>query len=191
MDRNQDNKCIEKVLAGDRNAYAILVDRYKDMVFSLALRMVRNREEAEEIAQDAFVKAFIALGSFKRKSKFSTWLYKIVYNTAISSLRKREVEKVDMDDGNLPDTEFADSRGVYASLNNEERKRFIEEALEKLDEEERFLIIMYYYEERELDDIAIITGLSKSNVKVRLFRTRKKMLIYLKSYLKEETYSLL
>ena len=191
MDRNQDNKCIEKVLAGDRNAYAILVDRYKDMVFSLALRMVRSREEAEEIAQDSFVKAFRSLGSFKRKSKFSTWLYKIVYNTAISSLRKREVEKIDMDDGNLPDTEFADSRGINASLNNEERKRFIEEALEKLDEEERFLIIMYYYEERELDDIAIITGLSKSNVKVRLFRTRKKMLIYLKSYLKEETYSLL
>ena len=191
MDRNQDNKCIEKVLAGDRNAYAILVDRYKDMVFSLALRMVRSREEAEEIAQDSFVKAFRSLGSFKRKSKFSTWLYKIVYNTAISSLRKREAEKVDMDDGNLPDTEFADSRGINAALGIDERKKYIEAALEKLDEKERVLIIMYYYEERELDEIAMITGLSKSNVKVRLFRIRKKMLTYLKSSLKEETYSLL
>ena len=191
MDRNQDNKCIEKVLAGDRNAYSILVDRYKDMVFSLALRMARSREEAEEIAQDAFVKAFRSLGSFKGKSRFSTWLYKIVYNTAISSLRKKEIERTEMDDGNLPDTEFTDSHGVYASLTKEERKRFIEYAIEILDEEDRFLIIMYYYEDRDLEEMAMITGMTKSNIKVRLFRSRKRMLAYLKSYLKEETYSLL
>ena len=191
MDRDPDYKCIEKVLAGDRNAYAILVDRYKDMVFSLALRLMRSREEAEEIAQDAFVKAFRSLASFKGKSRFSTWLYKIVYNTAISSLRKKEIERIQMDDGNLPDTELTESHSIYSSLTNEERKKFIDNALEILDEEEKFMIIMYYYEDRELDEVAAITGLTKTNVKVRLYRARKKMLIYLKSYLQEETYSLL
>ena len=191
MDRDQDYKCIEKVLAGDRNAYAILVDRYKDMVFSLALRLMRTREEAEEIAQDAFVKAFRSLASFKGKSRFSTWLYKIVYNTAISSLRKREIERIQMDENNLPDTELTESHSVYSSLTDEERKKFIDNALEILDEEEKFMIIMYYYEDRELDEVAAITGLSKTNVKVRLYRSRKKMLVFLKSYLQEETYSLL
>ena len=191
MDRDPDYKCIEKVLAGDRNAYAILVDRYKDMVFSLALRLMRSREEAEEIAQDAFMKAFRSLASFKGKSRFSTWLYKIVYNTAISSLRKKEIERIQMDDGNLPDTELTESHSIYSSLTNEERKKFIDNALEILDEEEKFMIIMYYYEDRELDEVAAITGLTKTNVKVRLYRARKKMLIYLKSYLQEETYSLL
>jgi len=191
VDKDQDIIYIDKVLAGDRNAFAILVDRYKDMVYSLALRMVRNREEAEEIAQDAFVKAFKSLGGFKRKSRFSTWLYRIVYTTAISSLRKKEIDRLEMEDGNIPDTGITDYRGAYETLNAEERKKFIEQALDCLDEEDRFLVIMYYYEERELDDIAEITGLAKSNVKVRLFRSRKRMLAYLKSYLKEETYSLL
>jgi RNA polymerase sigma-70 factor (ECF subfamily) len=191
VDRDQENNCIDKILAGDRNAYAILVDNYKDMVFSLALRLVRNREEAEEIAQDAFVKAFRSLGSFKGKARFSTWLYKIVYNTAISSLRKKEIEKVQMDNGNVPDLELTDSTSMYASLSEEERKRFIDHALEILEEEEKVLIIMYYFEARELDELAEITGLSKTNVKVRLYRSRQKMLTFLKSYLQEETYSLL
>ncbi len=191
MNRDGDNICVEKVLSGDRNAYAVLVDRYKNMVLTLALRLVRNREEAEEIAQDAFVKAFRSLPGFRGKSKFSTWLYRIVYNTAISSLRKKETERVQAVGDDLPDTEPAESRSMYASLTGEERKKFIDKALETLSEEERFLVIMHYYEDSELDELAEITGLTKTNVKVRLHRTRKKMMAYLRSYLKEETYSLL
>jgi RNA polymerase sigma-70 factor (ECF subfamily) len=191
VDRDQDIICIDKVLAGDRNAYAILVDRYKDMVFSLALRMVRNREEAEEIAQDAFVKAYRSLGSFKRKSRFSTWLYKIVYTTAISRLRKKEFERLEMEDGNIPEAELTDNQGAYDALSSAERKKFIDQALDSLDNDDRFLILMYYYNERELDEIAEMTGLTKSNVKVRLFRSRKRMLSYLNLYLKEEIHSIL
>ena len=191
MDTEQDHKYIKRVLAGDRNAYAVLVDRYKDMVFSLALKLMHNREEAEEIAQDAFVKAYRSLSGFKGNSRFSTWLYRIVYNTAISSLRRKEVEKVQMDEANLPDIEFTESSSSYVALSKEERKKFIARALDNLDAEERFLIIMYYYEDRDMEEMAEITGLTKTNVKVKLHRTRKKMLIFLKSYLKEETYSLL
>jgi RNA polymerase sigma factor (sigma-70 family) len=191
VDRDQDLKCIEKILDGDRNAYAFLVDRYKDMAYSLALRMVRNREEAEEIAQDAFVKAFRSLSSFKGNSRFSTWLYKIVYNTSISSLRKKEIEKLDLDEASLPAADITESSSAYASLNNAERSKFLEKALEVLDEDERFLIIMYYYEELDIDELAAITSLTKTNTKVRLFRSRKKMLAYLELYLKEETYNLI
>ena len=123
MDTEQDHKYIKRVLAGDRNAYAVLVDRYKDMVFSLALKLMHNREEAEEIAQDAFVKAYRSLSGFKGNSRFSTWLYRIVYNTAISSLRRKEVEKVQMDEANLPDIEFTESSSSYVARRKEERKK--------------------------------------------------------------------
>ena len=92
VDKDQDIDCIEKVVAGDRNAFAFLVDRYKDMVFSVALRMARNTEEAEEIAQDAFVKAFLSLASFRGKARFSTWLYRIVPPN-LSGLRAHHPKK--------------------------------------------------------------------------------------------------
>ena len=83
VEHQQDKIYINKVLEGDRNAFAYLVDKYKTMVYSLALRLVKDREEAEEISQDAFIKAYQSLASFKGKAKFSSWLYRIVYNTAI------------------------------------------------------------------------------------------------------------
>ena len=87
-----DNELISKVLSGDQQAYAGLVSRYQNYVFTLALRVVKSREDAEEVAQDSFIKAYKYLADFKGASKFSTWLYTIVNNTAISFLRKKKVE---------------------------------------------------------------------------------------------------
>ena len=191
VEHQQDNIYITKVLEGDRNAFAYLVDKYKTMVYSLALRLVKDREEAEEISQDAFIKAYQSLASFKGKAKFSSWLYRIVYNTAISKLRQQPAGRVSLDEPNIPDTLYLESKENYDTLSADERKKYLEKALDSLDSDEKMLIILYYYEEQDLDEIASIAGLTKTNTKVKLFRARKKMLTVLQSYLKEETYNLL
>jgi RNA polymerase sigma-70 factor (ECF subfamily) len=191
VEHQQDNIYIAKVLEGDRNAFAYLVDKYKTMVYSLALRLVKDREEAEEISQDAFIKAYQSLASFKGKAKFSSWLYRIVYNTAISKLRQQPAGRVSLDESNIPDTLYLESKENYDTLSADERKKYLEKALDSLDSDEKMLVILYYYEEQDLDEIASIAGLTKTNTKVKLFRARKKMLTVLQSYLKEETYNLL
>src|SRR5688500_5845045 len=92
-----DNEIISKVLGGDQQAYAILVDRYQNYVFTLSLRFTKNREDAEEVSQDIFIKAYRALADFKGNSKFSTWLYTIVNNTCISFLRKKKLQSHSLD----------------------------------------------------------------------------------------------
>ncbi len=191
VDHQQDNIYIIKVLEGDRNAFAYLVDKYKTMVYSLALRLVKDREEAEEISQDAFIKAYQSLASFKGKAKFSSWLYRIVYNTAISKLRQQPAGKVSLDESNITDTLYLESKENYDTLSAGERKKYLDKALDSLDSDEKMFVILYYYEEQDLDEIALIAGLTKTNTKVKLFRARKKMLTVLKGYLKEETYNLL
>jgi RNA polymerase sigma-70 factor (ECF subfamily) len=191
VEQEQDSIYIKKVLDGDRNAFAYLVDRYKTMVFTLALQITKNREEAEEIAQDTFIKAFQSLKGFQGKAKFSSWLYRIVYNTAISHIRKKEKGRISLDETDIPESLYVESVKNHESLSADERKKYLEVALDSLDQDERMFIILYYYEERELDEIAQIAGLTKTNTKVRLFRARKKMLMVLESYLKEEKYSLL
>jgi RNA polymerase sigma factor (sigma-70 family) len=191
VDHPEDNIYITKVLEGDRNAYAYLVDKYKTMVYSLALRLVKDKEEAEEISQDAFVKAYQSLASFKGKAKFSSWLYRIVYNTAISKLRQQPAGKVSLDESNITDILYMESIEHYEALAAGERKKYLEKALDSLESDEKMFVILYYYEERDLDEIATIAGLTKTNTKVKLYRSRKKMLMVLQSYLKEETYNLI
>ena len=191
VEHQQDNIYISKVLEGDRNAFAYLVDKYKTMVYSLALRLVKDREEAEEISQDAFIKAYQSLASFKGKAKFSSWLYRIVYNTAISKLRQQPAGRVSLDESNIPETLYLESKENYDTLSATERKKYLEKALDSLESDEKMFVILYYYEEQDLDEIASIAGLTKTNTKVKLFRARKKMLTVLQSHLHEETYNLL
>ena len=149
------------------------------------------KEEAEEISQDAFIKAYQSLASFKGKAKFSSWLYRIVYNTSISMLRQQSSGRVSLDETNISETLYQESKENYDTLSATERKKYLEKALESLESDEKMFVILYYYEERDLDEIASIAGLTKTNTKVKLFRARKKMLTVLQSYLKEETYNLL
>jgi len=170
-----DNHYIDRVLNGDVPAYAMLVSKHKNMVFSIALKILNNREDAEEIAQDCFLKVFQALKTFEKKSKFSTWLYRIVYNAAISRTRKKRLELVPMDDyviQNFTDDEV--SQGI-GDLDPEEQKEMIEQAMKRLTDDENLLITLFYKGENSIEDISSITGLSMSNVKVRLHRIRKKL----------------
>jgi RNA polymerase sigma-70 factor (ECF subfamily) len=186
MEYKEDKHYMDRVLKGEANAYAFLVNKYKSMAYSLALKLVRNREDAEEIAQDAFIKAYQSLHQFRGSARFSTWLYRIVYNSAISRIRRSSAELISIDDSGYAEKESPDINDAYYRLKEQDRKKFLDIALEKLEPEENFLITLYYYEEKELDEIAQITGMTKNNAKVKIFRVRQKMMRLLEKFLSKE-----
>ncbi len=188
MEKHDDSYYIEKVLAGQANYFSYIVDKYQDIVFSIALKVLRNREEAEEMAQESFIKAYKSLGSFKGKAKFSTWLYRITYNTCISETRKRKNHFTSTDDIQIKDeAEEMNLDGIP----EENRAKYIQAALKKLPEDEYTLVLLYYFEEQSVDDICKVTGLSESNAKVKLYRARKKLYTILNDMLKDELYTIL
>lgn len=188
MEKNSDILYIDKVLAGNLNAFSYLIDRHKDKAFNLAFRICGNREEAEEIAQDAFLKAFRSLKDFRKKSSFSTWLYRIVYNTSISLVRARGLRVLSLEEFPADAVDFlSESKNEDEAIDNY-RNSLVNFALQKLQEEERGLITLYYYDDLETDEIARITGIRKQNIKVRLFRARQKMADIIKTVEKKNVF---
>jgi RNA polymerase sigma factor (sigma-70 family) len=181
MDYKGDKYYIEQVLSGKQNAFTYLVDRHKDHAYNLALRICGSHVEAEEISQDSFVKAYRSLKQFKMKSSFATWLYRIVYNTAISLVRVRKKAPLSLEDFPVDATDFIGVNTSEEEAENEFRSILVSFALQKLSEEERGLIGLYYYEELSNEEISQITGISKSNIKVKLFRARHKMIEIIKN----------
>lgn len=188
MEKNSDILYIDKVLAGNLNAFSYLIDRHKDKAFNLAFRICGNREEAEEIAQDAFLKAFRSLKDFRKKSSFSTWLYRIVYNTSVSLVRARGIRVLSLEEFPADAVDFlSESKNEDEAIDNY-RNSLVNFALQKLQEEERGLITLYYYDDLETDEIARITGIRKQNIKVRLFRARQKMADIIKTVEKKNVF---
>lgn len=191
MESSKDQIHIDKVLQGDVQSFSFLVESYKDMAYTLALKIVRNEEDAEEVAQDSFVKAFQQLGSFKGKSKFSTWLYTIVYRTAISKTRKKQVAVAAIDDYVVNNFTADETHSQIDKLKKDEQQDYIKAAINNLPELDALLITLFYLNENTLDEIKEITGYSKTNVKVRLFRARKKLYKELELLLKGELRAIL
>ena len=175
MKFRDDNHYIERVINGDIPAYASLVEKHKNLVFSIAMKILNNREDAEEIAQDTFLKAYNSLKSFEKKSKFSTWLYRIAYNGAVSKKRKKKLDVVEIDDHIMFNYSTDEISHNVNQLNETVQTQLIEKALSKLPEEDKLLITLFYKSEHSIEDISYITGLSQSNVKVKLHRIRKKL----------------
>jgi RNA polymerase sigma-70 factor (ECF subfamily) len=175
MDLKSDISYIEQVLEGKVNAFSYLVDRHKDKAFNLAFRICGNREEAEEIAQDAFLKAYRSLKDFRMKSSFATWLYRIVYNTAISLVRSRRKGVLALEEFPADAVDFLSYNKNEEEAADDYRNSLVNFALQKVTEEERGLITLYYYNELDTEEISKITGINKSNIKVKLFRARQKM----------------
>jgi RNA polymerase sigma factor (sigma-70 family) len=173
MMQHDDTTLIDRVLEGDIQGYSVLVDRHKDLAFTIAYRLLNNREDAEEVVQDAFLKAYRNLKGFRQDSRFSTWLFRIVYNTAISKKRLRKPGFQSIDD--VPC--LVEKSGFVNDEDdlNAERRSMLERAIKQLPEDERAMITLFYINESTVEDIHIITGLSKSNVKIKLFRARKKL----------------
>jgi len=191
MSSAKDQIYIEKVLRGDISSYNYLVNNYKDMVYTIALKIVRNHEDAEEIAQDSFVKAFQKLESFRGDSKFSTWLYTIVYRTAISKIRKKNIETTDIDDFVIENHSVDFSFPQLDLLKAEEQRKYVKIAIDSLSELDALLITLFYLNENTFDEINEITGLTKTNIKVRLFRARKKLYKELSQILETELKTIL
>lgn len=183
MTFRDDNFYIGQVLEGNSASYKMLVERHKDMVFNIVNKIVRNHHEAEELAQDAFIKAYQSLQSFEGKSRFSTWLYRIAYNTAISKVRRHKAEFAAIDETLIDNfTTDSVSRGVE-ELSREEQCEAVNAVMEKLPEEDNLLLNLFYKNDCGVEEISEITGLSQSNVKVRLYRIRKRMYDELKKQL--------
>ena len=186
MEAKNDAYYIGLVLQGNSESFAPLVDKYKQLAFSLALKVTRHREEAEEVAQDAFIKAYRSLESFKGGSSFKTWLFRIVYTTAISKVRGKKRDFVSFEDHRLTDQELEDTEDTIGQLTVEERAYHLHHAMDQLEADERAILNFYYFEDMSVEDIAMIMGLSCSNVKVKLFRSRKKLYERLHGLLKSE-----
>jgi RNA polymerase sigma factor (sigma-70 family) len=176
---------IDRILAGNQAVYAELVDRHKSYAFTIAYKILENRSDAEEAAQDAFIKAYHHLKNFKRDAKFSTWLYRIVFNTAVSYKRKRKIKFQDIET-----TVVEYGQEAEGILERSDKKKFIQQAMNKLNEADKLAISLFYLEEFSLEEIAEITGMQANTVKVRVHRARQRLAEELTSLLKKEALTL-
>ena len=182
-----DNEIIGQVLGGDQQAYAMLVRRYQNYVFTLALRMVKNREDAEEVAQDAFIKAYKYLADFKGASKFSTWLYTIVSNTGITFLRKKKLKVHSLDNEKVFDLAANQDSGFRAnSVEQKSKAAMVTNAIGMLNHDDAEIITLFYKAEQSLEEIAGILRLETNTVKVRLHRARAKLKEKMETYFTED-----
>jgi len=188
MHHNTDQYYIDRTLDGDTNAFSVLVNRYQDFVFTIAYRIMKSRPDAEEVAQDAFIKSFQSLSSYRGESKFSSWLYQIVYRKALDRIRSNKkmrsvelIEEITADKNNNDWGLFEEDAMHY--LEEKEKKKIIQDCLMKLKEQDAAIITFYYFEELSVKEIAAITDLSPDNIKIRLHRSRKKLFSLLEKYI--------
>ena len=176
MDKKTDEYYIREILKGDSGSFSQLVEKYNHLAFSLSMKLLNHREDAEEAAQDAFIKAYNSLSSFQNGSTFKTWFFRIVYNTSISRLRTRKNREVNIDEVKISDSEILITENAVDQLNTLDRQKYLKMGLERLSHEEQALLEMYYYDDFSMDEISAIAGLTVTNVKVRIHRSRKKLL---------------
>jgi len=174
---------INQVLGGNAAAFRMIVDAYKDLIFTIVIKIVRNREEAEEVTQDTFLKAYHALSSFKNESKFSTWIYRIAYNTAISRTRKKVFVTSTIDEFVIENYSENAIQDTLEQLNENERLTVLRKAINELNNDEQFLINLFYFNKQSIDEICRITELTEANVKVKLHRIRKKIYVFMSNLL--------
>lgn len=174
MKDNTDQEIIQRVIAGERKAYAELIDRHKDKAMTLAVRMLKNRQEAEEALQDAFVRAFRALPSFEWKSSFSTWLYRIVFNVCSSMLSKRgDRTIVSFDDDERPSLQLsALDNEPDVAIEQKELAEIIREEIAAMEAKYSAILTMFFLQEMSYEEMMEVTGLPLGTVKNRLFRAR-------------------
>lgn len=192
QNKESDVVLIAQVLAGKQLAYAELVKRHQRYVFTLALRMAKNREDAEEIAQDCFVKAYRSLGNFEQKSKFSTWLYRIVFTTSMTYLRKKSLQTNSIDEENTQ-IQLANVVSGYTADGVERQSNYVylNQAISQLLPHDAAIITLFYQAEQSLEEIGKALQMDPNTVKVKLHRARQRLKIQLEQLLREEVKELL
>jgi RNA polymerase sigma factor (sigma-70 family) len=184
---DRDLPTIERILRGEAAAFRELVEHHKDYAFTVALRILNNREEAEEAAQDAFVRAYNALATFNREAKFSTWLYRIVVNCALTVQQKRKMKTEDLENAKI----LRGGTDASDALKQKEQRHFIERALKLLSPDDVTMITLFYLKENSLEEIAESIGIETNTVKVKLHRARKRLAEAMQDIMKGEQKSLL
>jgi RNA polymerase sigma-70 factor (ECF subfamily) len=166
--------------------YSAIIHKYKDLAFNIALKITKNEQDSEEIVQDSFVKAFKGLNNFKNESQFSTWFYRIVYNTAISSIRHKKLIAIEINNNLTATLDNNQIECAIKNLDDKDRKQLIKEALAKLNAIDYTILSLYYFEDLSLKEIAKIVGKEKGYLKVLLQRARLKLYYGLSISLKKE-----
>lgn len=179
---------VNKVLAGESSSFDQLVIRHRDYAYTIAYKILNNDMDAEEVAHDAFLKAFKSLKYFNQKAKFTTWFYRIVFNTAISRKRKDSKPITDLDEAK---DLASDGPNPGTLMEHEERVKYVNEALSNMIPIDAAIITMFYMKQLNLDEIGVITGIKANSVKVKLFRARKRLAQELTVLLDEEVHQLL
>lgn len=192
---DKDLLVIRRILNGDQQAFALLIDTYKDYVFTICWRVLKNREEAEEAAQDTFLKVYKTLGSFEQKSKFSTWLYTVTYRTALDKTRRKHliIQSVDNHSTDIPAIQIADEREQQpdAQIHAQDLKGHLEKAIQLLPAEDASIITLFYLNERSVKEVADMMNMTQTNVKTKLHRLRERLKIKLNQYLETEIQDLI
>lgn len=181
-----DQILINQIVEGDTKAFAVLVDRYKDLVFTLALRMLKNREEAEEVAQDTFIKTYKSIDKFKGDSKFSTWIYRVAYNSCLDRIKKNKKHINTLEINEFTTHQVVTLDNALDKMETKERNVAMQKCIDALPSEESFLLTLYYFDDLSLNEISKIVGITSNSIKVKLFRSRKKLATILKTQLEPE-----
>tara|TARA_B100000949_G_scaffold234328_1_gene253054 strand:+ start:257 stop:835 length:579 start_codon:yes stop_codon:yes gene_type:complete len=172
-DNDIDAKLIDRVKEGDDGAFVQLVDKYKDLSLSLAHSIVKDRDKAEDVLQDAFIKLYKKAGSFKQQSAFSSWLYRIVVNTAYNALKK-EKKYLELDDSTIVLNRIEENADP-GTIQEGDQKKYIMMALERLRPDEALMLRLHYLCGYTVSEIQEITGFGNSKIKVDLHRGRGHM----------------
>ena len=183
---NKEKDLIEEIRRGNARAFTDLVERYKDLVFTLSLRLLGNREEAEEVSQDAFIKIYKSLATFKGDSKVSTWIYRIAYNTALDRIKKNKRTHGHVEIDQVRKMGLADMDDALDKMVQEEKRQLIDQCLAKLPTEDAGIITLFYFEEKNLLEMEKILNVSANTIKVKLFRARKKLAGIMETSLERE-----
>ena len=171
MKNISDFDIIESVKRGNSADFSILIDRYKNKAFSLLKRMLKNEFDAEEVLQDCFLKAFNSLSSFKQESKFSTWFYKIVYNTVLTKLSSKK-RKIENEMSSVDDHFELEYKSNVNEIDNREMSELLKKLISQLPENHAAVVSMFYLDEMSCEEISEVVNTSVSNVKVMLYRSR-------------------
>lgn len=182
-----DTEIIERTLAGDTRIFSELVKRYQNFVFTITLRYTPNREDAEEIAQDAFIKAFKSLSSFRGDSKFSTWLFTITTTSCLSFLRKKKLDIRSLDNEKVMEVVENQDSGFSANqLETKSRQSMVNEAIALLSPDDANILTLFYKGEQSLEEISVVMGIEANAVKVRLHRARARLKDKIQTHFKQE-----
>jgi len=186
---NLEETAIGRAIAGNEEGYRYLLEKYQTYAYSIAIGIVKNEENAEEVVQDAFIRVFKHIAKFNKLGKFSTWLYRIVYNTSLTSLRgKRNIDIRSLNEPenfelNIPDN-YANG---FDDLVKSDKVTFVNLAIANLSEPENLVVTLYYTNECSIIEIGQITGWNTSTIKTRLYRARQNLYVELSKLLGIET----